>query len=222
MISRTKSPIYRICILLLLSSFMWACTGSDEDQESDLDKQVKRFLKRKAGKWKDSNVPISDGKLLFDLIVKRGYTQGLEIGTSTGHSGIWIAWAMSKTGGKLITLEQNSSRHKQALENFKEAGLADYIDARLGDAHELAKEVEGPFDFVFSDADKDWYINYFKDVTPRLEQGGCFTAHNVRPLDSGRGMPGARAYLKYVMDLPDYVSLVDNTGAGLSMSYKLK
>ena len=69
------------------------------------------------------------------------------------------------------------------MANFKKAGLSDYIDARLADAHKLVKKLKGPFDFVFCDADKYWYKNYFIDVFPKLEIGGCYTAHNV----SGRG-----------------------------------
>jgi len=65
------------------------------------------------------NVPASDGKILYDIIIKNDYKQALEIGTSTGHSGIWIAWALSKTGGKLITIEIDEDRYQEALTHFK-------------------------------------------------------------------------------------------------------
>ena len=133
-------------------------------QDQSLDQQVQSFLDKNSRKWRDMNVPESDGKTLYDIILKNNYTKALEIGTSTGHSGVWIAWALSKTGGKLITIDISESRHREAVDNFKEAGLSDYIDARLADAHELVKELDGPFDFVFSDADKAWYKNYFIDV----------------------------------------------------------
>jgi caffeoyl-CoA O-methyltransferase len=68
----------------------------------------------------------------------------------------------------LTTVEINRQRHQTALANFKEAGLASYIDARRGDAHEIVPALPGPFDFVFSDADKDWYKNYFVAVWPKL------------------------------------------------------
>lgn len=125
----------------------------------ELDEQVKKFLSDHAGRWFDMNVPASDGQLLYDLITKNNYKSVLEIGTSTGHSGIWIAWALSKTGGKLITIEIDEGRYRTAIENFKMAGLSDYVDARITDAHSLVKELDGPFDFVFSDADKAWYKN---------------------------------------------------------------
>ncbi len=188
-------------------------------QDAEIDFKVKAFLESKEGQWHDLNVPVSDGQLLYDIIQKNGYTQALEIGTSTGHSAIWIAWALSKTGGKLITIEIDEARYKQALANFEKTGLSPYIDARLADAHTLVKELNGPFDFVFSDADKGWYINYFKDVAPKLKTGGCFTAHNVRPA-SGRGSYGTGAYLEYVQKLNDYNTTVDNSGRGLAISYK--
>jgi predicted O-methyltransferase YrrM len=171
------------------------------------------------------NVPDVDGQLLYDLIIKNNYKSVLEIGTSTGHSGIWISWALSKTGGKLITVDIDEGRHRTALENFKQAGLSEYIDARLADAHSLVKELKGPFDFVFSDADKEWYKNYFIDVDPKLKVGGCFTAHNIT--DRGRGGPGGRGglsgqgvFLEYIKSLKNYETTVNSAGGGVSISYK--
>ena len=184
-----------------------------------LDAKVKKFLSDRSGQWRDLNIPTSDGTLLYDLIIKGNYKNALEIGTSTGHSGIYIAWALSKTGGKLITIEVDEFRHKTALDNFKQAGLSEYIDARLADAHSLVKELNGPFDFVFSDADKDWYKNYFIDVDPKLKVGGCFTAHNIS--QGGRGYGGGQgAYLEYVRSLKNYETTVNTSGGGLSISYK--
>jgi predicted O-methyltransferase YrrM len=164
------------------------------------------------------NVPASDGKILYDIIINNGYKMALEIGTSTGHSSIWIAWALSKTGGKLITIEIDEDRHQAALTHFKEAGLSKYIDARLGDAHKLVKEIEGPFDFVFSDADKGWYKQYFIDLFPKLIVGGCFTAHNVSESSWFGG--GATEYYQYVKNLPELETTLDSSGNGVSISYK--
>lgn len=186
--------------------------------ETDLDKKVKAFLDAKRSSWQDLNVPYEDGQVLYDLIIKNNYTSALEIGTSTGHSTIWIAWALSKTGGKLITVEIDKGRHQTAVKNLKEVGLLDFVDARLADAHELVKQLPGPFDFVFSDADKSWYTQYFKDVDPKLSLNGCFTAHNV-----SNAYGGIRDFLDYVNSLPNYVTTINKAShSGVSISYKRK
>ena len=188
-----------------------------QDPSADLDKRVQAFLERHRGTWRDLNVPESDGRVLHDLILKHKYTRALEIGTSTGHSGVWIAWALAKTGGRLTTLEIDPARHRTAIENFKDAGLETYIDARLGDAHEIVPALSGPFDFVFSDADKDWYKNYLVAVWPKLTPGGCFTAHNV----SGRAGGGIGEFLAHLKSLPDAETTIDtSSSAGISISYK--
>lgn len=189
-----------------------------QDRSAQLDGTVQAFLERHRGTWRDLNVPESDGRVLHDLIVKHKFTRALEIGTSTGHSGVWIAWALAKTGGKLTTIEIDPERHRTAVANFKEAGLSDHIDARLGDAHQIVPALPGPFDFVFSDADKEWYKNYLVAVWPKLQAGGCFTAHNV----AGRGAgPGIREFLDHLKTLPDAVTTMDNSSrAGISISCK--
>lgn len=190
--------------------------GQELKENPELDKRVKKFLADKSGQWHDLNVPESDGKLLYDLIIKGNYKNALEIGTSTGYSGIYIAWALSKTGGRLITIEINEGRHKTALENFRQAGLLEYIDARLADAHSLVKELKGPFDFVFSDADKGWLKNYFIDLDPKLMVGGCYATHNI----SRRSYYGQQAYLEYIESLGNYESTLNSSGGGMLISYK--
>jgi len=210
---------FLVIAMALLSSFSVRSGICKEIRDNKaLDEQVQKFLESRKGAWHDLNVPYADGKVLYDLVLKNGYKKALEIGTSTGLSAIWIAWALSKTGGKLITIEIDEDRYKRALANFKEAGLSEYIDARLADAHELVEKLEGPFDFVFSDADKDWYKNYFTALAPKLEVGGCFTAHNVR----NTGMDGIRGFIDYVRGLPNFKTTIDTTSSsGISISYKI-
>ena len=184
-----------------------------------VDKKVRAFVEKHRGQWHDLNVPWEDGQILHDIVLKHGFRRALEIGTSTGHSGVWIAWALSTTGGKLTTIEIDPGRHATAKRNFEGAGVASLVDARLADAHELVKELPGPFDFVFSDADKGWYLQYFKDLDPKLEVGGCFAAHNV--LRSGGG--GAQEFLDYVKKLPNYRTAVETgSGEGISVSCKVR
>jgi predicted O-methyltransferase YrrM len=219
--SLMKLILFTILSLIFIVNNTQAQSGTSN---RELDEKVKKFLVDHSHYWFDMNIPASDGQLLYDLIIKGNYKSALEIGTSTGHSGIWIAWAMSKTGGKLVTIEIDEGRYKTALENFKQVGLSEYIDARLADAHTLVKELKGPFDFVFSDADKEWYKNYFVDLDPKLKVGGCFTAHNIsdrgRGGNRGGGYGGPGAFLEYVRSLRNYETTVNNTGSGLSISYK--
>ena len=187
-----------------------------QNQEA-LDQKVKQFLDQNQSAWQDMNVPYEDGQVLFDLIVKNGYQSALEIGTSTGHSTIWLAWALSKTGGKLITIDIDQRRLELAKDNLKKVGLLEFVDIRHADAHQLVKELRGTFDFVFSDADKGWYTQYFIDLDPKLEIGGLFTAHNVR-----NNMGGIKKFMEYVRGLDNYETTVDKTSSsGISISYKL-
>lgn len=213
---KTKMIGLILCLLLTATIVPIRTTAQALKENPVLDEKVKKFLSDNSGRWQDMNVPTSDAQLLYDLVIKGKYTSALEIGTSTGLSGIYIAWALSKTGGKLITIDIDEGRHKIALRNFKEAGLSEYIDARLADAHSLVKELKGPFDFVFSDADKNWYKNYFIDVDPKLKVGGCFTTHNI----SERRRMGEGDYLEYVRSLKNYETTLNSAGGGLLISYK--
>ncbi len=208
------------CIMLLSALLVGSKASCAQDNAGDqtLDQQVRTFLNGHKGKWQDLNVPYEDGQVLYDLIIKNNYQSALEIGTSTGHSSIWIAWALSKTGGKLVTIEIDKQRYNQAKANIEAAGLSKYVDARLADAHALVKELPGPFDFVFSDADKNWYLQYFKDIDPKLKPGGCFTAHNVL-----NGFGGTEEFLKYVQINADYsTSIARGSSSGISIGYKKK
>jgi predicted O-methyltransferase YrrM len=209
-----STTIFAVSALVIVAASRPATQAT---RASDLDERVQTFLDRHRDDWHDMNVPAVDGRTLHDLILKHQFRRAVEIGTSTGHSGIWIAWALSKTGGKLVTIDIDARRHGIAVANFREAGLADYIDARLGDAHEIVPRLEGPIDFVFSDADKEWYTKYLEALWPKLRSGGCFTAHNV----SSPGMSGISEFLARVRALPDGDTTIDtSSSAGISITYK--
>lgn len=185
----------------------------------ELDRRVEAFLESRSGTWRDMNVPGTDGRVLHDLILAKGYTRALEIGTSTGHSGVWIAWALSKTGGRLITIDIDEGRHREAVANFEAAGLSPWIEARLADAHALVPALPGPFDFVFCDADKDWYKTYFVSVLPKLTVGGAFVAHNVSER-MRRGGWGSGDFVAHVLSLPFMETTFIEGGGGISISVK--
>ncbi len=224
MIGGLSSKFFLLCAASM-AAIVFSGFSAYSYKPQELDKKVKSFLENHQYQWRDMNVPEVDGQILYDIIIENGYTRALEIGTSTGHSGTWIAWALSRTGGKLITIEIDERRYAKALSNFKEAGLLEYIDTWLADAHDLVPKLEGPFDFVFIDADKEWYTNYAKAVIPKLETGGCIAAHNVHP--SGKSRWGRRSgtseYYEFMLEQEEFeTSLLSESQAGISVSYKRK
>ena len=105
-----------VLVILALSGYCATVAGA---QDTALDQKVRSFLESRRGTWRDLNVPWQDGQLLHDLIVKHRFKRALEIGTSTGHSAIWIAWGLSKTGGKLVTLEIDPGAPRRGAQELR-------------------------------------------------------------------------------------------------------
>lgn len=162
-------------LLIALASFL-APVAADAAQ--DLDK----FLDELSAYGRQNrmlNVPPDHGRFLWTIAESTNAKRVLEIGTSNGYSTIWLARAMRVTSGRIITLEIDEQRHKEATENFKKAGVDRLIEARLGDALKTIPELEGDFDLVFIDAWKPDYIKYYDMVMPKLKPGGMILAHNT-------------------------------------------
>jgi predicted O-methyltransferase YrrM len=217
---RTSLSFRRTCgaavAAAVVAAALLAVLPAATEGGAELDARVQRFLDSRKGQWHDMNVPDVDGRTLHDIIVSRQYKRALEIGTSTGHSGIWIGWALSKTGGTLVTIDIDPTRHRRAVANFEAAGVAPFIDARLGDAHLIVPALDGPFDFVFSDADKEWYRAYFDALFPKLRGGGCYVTHNVTAERGGWNSE----YYQYLLSVPNLETALDRRGAGMAISYK--
>jgi caffeoyl-CoA O-methyltransferase len=164
--------------LLLLLLAIFACAASAQQQT---DREIEARLQTMLGPGKGyNNLDASEGAFLRDLVVKLGAKRVLEVGTSTGYSGIWMAMGLRGTGGKLITIEYNQGRYDSARENFRAVGLSEIIDARLGDALEEVPKVPGPLDLVFLDARQTDNLKYFEIVSPKVRRGGIIVAHNVK------------------------------------------
>jgi predicted O-methyltransferase YrrM len=128
------------------------------------------------------SVSSNQGKMLMILAQMQKAERILEIGTLGGYSTIWLARALP-SGGKLITLEYEQKHADVASENIKQAGLADRVEIRVGSAIDtlpaLAKEGGAPFDFIFIDADKPGYPEYFKWCMKLSRTGTVIIADNV-------------------------------------------
>lgn len=138
--------------------------------------QTLKTFPDKAARW---NVPAADGRLLYDLVTENNYRRVLEVGTSNGYSALWIGFGLQETDGEMITLEINEQRGNEAKQHIAGAGLDQRIEVRINDAMEEIPQLEGTFDFVFLDANKSGYHDYFQMIKSRLEPGGAIAAHNV-------------------------------------------
>jgi caffeoyl-CoA O-methyltransferase len=127
------------------------------------------------------NVPQHDGRLLRIMARAMNAKHVVELGTSTGISGIWLGLALRETDGKLTTYEIDPERAAIARENFKRAGLDNVIHLVEGDAHDEVTRLEGPIDMIFLDADKEGYVDYLNKLLPLLRPGGVVLAHNINP-----------------------------------------
>lgn len=102
----------------------------------------------------------------------------LEVGTAVGYSALLMSENAPKDC-KITTLEKYEKRIPVARANFEKAGKTDCITLLEGDATDILKELEGPYDFIFMDAAKGQYMTFFKDVMRLLRPGGILISDNV-------------------------------------------
>ena len=127
------------------------------------------------------NIPRKTAVLINTFIKMMGVKNALEIGTSNGYSGIWIAKALKQTGGKLTTIEYYEKRQSVAIENFKKCGVNDIVKPLQGSACEIIESFtpDEKFDFVFIDANKREYVKYFELIKPHLTEKALIVADNI-------------------------------------------
>jgi caffeoyl-CoA O-methyltransferase len=195
-----KFKLYPVPALIIL--FLLACYSADAQRSSRWgssagsrnesyfvgidDEKVLPMLKYLPWTYGGMNISAGDGRFLYEYIIEKGYTRGLEIGTSNGYSGLWIGLALKKNGGKLVTIEIDPRAASEARRNFRNAGLDDVIEVITADALEEIPRVPGKFDFVFIDAYKPQYMDYLKLVRHRVKYDGSITARSIA--DSGSEM----------------------------------
>jgi predicted O-methyltransferase YrrM len=158
----------------------------------------------------------ADGQFLRVLVAARGTRRALEIGGASGYSGIWIGQGLRETGGRLVTIEYDPVRAREAADNIARAGLADVVQVIAGDAFVEIPKLEGTFDMIFLDAWKQDYKRFFELTFPRLATNGVFLAHNVVNKRDEMG-----DFLDAIWTHPGaWTSVIAPSGEGISLTYK--
>ncbi|MCF2627853.1 O-methyltransferase [Fusobacterium mortiferum] len=130
---------------------------------------------------REYNVPIVTKEVaeyLKFIVKSNGIKNILEVGTAIGYSGILMAKEIEKNGGKLYTIEIDEERYNLAQENFKKSGLNNIVSIK-GDAVEEIKKIDEKFDFVFIDASKGHYMEFFEDSYKLLNKDGIIFIDNI-------------------------------------------
>ncbi|MGE5222815.1 MAG: O-methyltransferase, partial [Omnitrophica WOR_2 bacterium] len=170
------------------------------------------------------------GKFLQFLVRASGAKKAVEVGTLGGYSGIWIARGLVP-GGRLITLEKEPRHAQVAQKHFLSAGLDGKVDIHIGDAHQTIKKLtaEGPFDFIFIDAEKDGYQDYFNWALENVRLGGVIAAHNAFRKGSVAGIGEEdewteimRAFNQRVAEDDRIISTIYPAGDGMIVAVKVK
>lgn len=156
-------------------------------------------------------IPHETGEFLNNLIREKKFKRVLEIGTSIGYSGIWIAEALSHTGGKLYTLESHNERFEKAKKHFEEAGVTKYITQLKGHAPDI--EIPDMFDLLFLDATKAEYVSYIKTFLFHMKKGGIIVADNA--ISHRKELAG---YEEYIFNSDQLKSELLEIGKGIFIS----
>jgi len=118
------------------------------------------------------------GRLLYQLAVITNAKRILELGSGYGYSAFWFSMAAGSRG-RLTLTDSNPDNKKMALNYFKRAGLRSRFDFKIGDSLDVIKKMDGPFDIILNDIDKQDYPKTINLVAPRLKKGGLFITDNM-------------------------------------------
>lgn len=161
------------------------------------------------------NLEPASAQLLSILVRASGVTRAIEIGTSNAYSTIWLAWSLKPAGGRILSIDRNPDKHVLARENLRRADFLDRVELRTGDAAEIARQLAGPFDLVFLDADRRSFPEQFQILLPKLAPKVLVVADNV--LSHPEEIAG---YLKLISSLAEFQHTIVPVGKGLSIAYR--
>jgi predicted O-methyltransferase YrrM len=156
------------------------------------------------------------GTLLNLLAREAGARRILEVGSSFGYSTVWLAEAARAVHGKVISLELKREKTEYATAQLARAGLADFVEFRVGDALESLAALAGPFDLVLIDLWKNLYVPVFELLHPKLAPGALVVADNM--IEPASARPHAQAYRHAVHAARDMTSVLLPVGNGIELS----
>jgi len=161
------------------------------------------------------NLEPASAQLLSILVRASGVTRALEIGTSNAYSTIWLAWSIKPAGGRVISIDRNPDKHTLARENLRRADLLDRVELHTGDATEIVRQLTGPFDLLFLDADRRKFPEQIQILLPKLAEKVLVIADNVlsHPEEIAE-------YLKLISRRADFQHTTVPVGKGLSIAYR--
>lgn len=154
-------------------------------------------------------------RLLHILAVGARARSVVEVGTGHGYSTIWLALAVQKSGGRVVTYEIDPAIAEHARRNIAEAGLSDLVEIVVGDARTLLRERDEPVDLLFIDGEKAQYETYFDVVYKRMDAGAMILADNVVSHEDELA-----DYITYVQNHPNLESVTVPVGRGVEVSVK--
>lgn len=199
---------------------LFVATGAGEQRSpGTLTPQIDKVLKAiKAADKNQLAVSEEDGRFLRVLVAASGAKSILEIGGASGYSGIWLGLGARETRGRVVSIEYDPQRAREAAANMHRAGMSDVVRVVHGDAFVEIPRLQGTFDLVFLDAWKPDYKKFFDMVYPRLSTGGVFVAHNVVN-KKNEMLP----FLETIHAHPGlFTSIVAPSSEGMSVSYKTR
>jgi predicted O-methyltransferase YrrM len=167
--------------------------------------------------WRDQvllSVGPDTGRLINILARSLKAPAILELGTSYGYSGIWLAEAAQATGGRLTTMELQDYKSAYARDMATKAGLADHIDFKVGDAVAMIGAMPAGIDFVLVDLWKDLYEPCLDAFYPKLNPGAIIVADNM----TFPGGEDVQRYGRAIRAKPGMTSVLLPVGTGLEVS----
>ncbi len=207
----------RLYVSTILVALVAVTAAAQRGPSDSLTPQIEAVLQTiKAADKGQLAVSEEDGRFLRVLVATRNAKSILEIGGASGYSAIWLGLGARESTGRVVTIEYDPQRAREAAENIRRAGLTDVVQVVSGDAFKEIPKLAGGFDLVFLDAWKPDYKRFFDMVFPRLTPGGVFVAHNVVNKKSEM-----EPFLKTVHTHPSlFTTIVSPSSEGMSVSYK--